>query len=169
MKRYNTASWLDPRVVVAASPIEGQGLFTREPIEEGEVVVRLGGQLLTDEEFCARRLVKYSSLAIDDRLNLLLDEDNPVNFGNHSCDSNLWMADEVTVVARRRIEAGEEVTVDYALHTADLPWSMACRCRSSSCRGVVTSDDWRRPDVQKRYAGHFSPFLNRRIASLTTG
>lgn len=165
MNRYGTSSWLDPRVVVASSSIEGQGLFARASIEADEVVIRLGGEVLTDDEFRARRLVKYSALAIDDHLNLLLGDDSPVNFGNHSCDSSLWMADEVTLVARRRIEAGEEITVDYALHTADLPWSMACRCGSPVCRGVVTNDDWRRRDVQERYAGHFSPFLNRRIAS----
>ena len=74
-------------------------------------------------------------------------------------------ADAVTLVARRPIAAGEEVTVDYATHTADLPWSMTCSCGSPHCRRVVTHDDWRRPDVQARYAGHFSPFLNRRIAA----
>ena len=165
MWRYGVSSWLDPRVAVAPSPIEGHGLFAREPIEAGAVVVRLGGEVLTDDEFRDRRLVKYSSLAIGDGLNLLLDDDSPVNFGNHSCAANLWMTDEVTSVARRRIEAGEEVTVDYALHTADLPWSMPCRCGSPLCRGTVTNEDWRRPDVQQRYAGHFSPFLNRRIAA----
>ncbi len=166
MRRYRTSSWLDPRVVVSPSPVEGRGLFARASIEEGEVVMRLGGEVLTDDEFAARPLGKYSSLAIGDRLNLLLDDDSPVTFGNHSCDANLWMADEVTLTARRRIEPGDEVTVDYALHTADLPWSMPCRCGSPVCRGTVTNEDWRRPDVQQHYAGHFSPFLNRRIAAL---
>ena len=165
MEPYPASSWLDPRVVVAPSPIAGRGLFGRERIEPGEVVMRLGGRVLTDQEFQALRLVKHNSLAIGDHLNLLLDDDSPVVFGNHSCDANLWMADEVTLVARRPIVAGEEVTVDYALHTADLPWSMDCRCGSPVCRGVVTNDDWRRRDVQQRYAGHFSPFLNRRIGS----
>ena len=27
---------------------------------------------------------------------------------NHSCDSNTWMEDEATLVARRDIESGEE-------------------------------------------------------------
>jgi hypothetical protein len=55
--------------------------------------------------------------------------------------------------------------VDYATHTADLAWSMTCTCGSPHCRRVVTNEDWRRPDVQERYADHFSPFLNRRIAA----
>jgi uncharacterized protein len=162
---HNRTPWLDPRIYVAPSPIEGLGLFARAAIEEGDVVVRLGGEVLTDEEFRARDLEKYSALAIDDGLNLLIDNDSPTNFGNHSCDANLWMADEVTLIARRPIAAGEEVTVDYATHTADLAWSMTCSCGSPHCRRIVTNEDWRRPDVQERYAGHFSPFLNRRIAA----
>ena len=56
MKHDGTSSWLDPRVVVAPSPIEGRGLFARAPIEAGEVVMRLGGEVLTDEECHDRRL-----------------------------------------------------------------------------------------------------------------
>ena len=164
---HDRTPWLDPRIDVAPSDIQGQGLFARAAIAEGEVVVRLGGEVLTDEEFRVRivNLKKYSALAIDDGLNLLIGDDSPTTFGNHSCDANLWMADAVTLIARRPIAAGEEVTVDYATHTADLAWSMTCNCGSPSCRQVVTHEDWRRPDVQARYAGHFSPFLNRRIAA----
>lgn len=128
----------------------------------------LGGRMLSDEEFLrvCRELVKYSAATIGENLNVLLDDDTPVQFGNHSCDANLWMQDEVTLVARRDIAPGEEVTVDYATYTADKPWRMACRCGASLCRVIVTQDDWRLPDVQERYAGHFSPFLNARIARL---
>ena len=162
-RRYETRSWLDPRVEVGVSSIEGKGLFARAPIEAGEAVIVLGGRVLTDEEFASLRLVKYSAATIGENLNILLDDDSPVTFGNHSCDSNLWMQDEVTVVARRPIAAGEELTVDYALHSADKPWHMACRCGSPVCRQLITSDDWKLRDVQERYAGHFSPFLNARI------
>jgi len=165
VKRYASTSWLDPRVVVGSSPIEGRGLFAPAPIENGEVVMRLGGEVVTDEEFRARRLVTYSSLAIGDGLNLLIGDASPVTFGNHSCDASPWMADEVTVTARRHIGTGEELTVDYALQTADLAWSMECRCGLPRCRGTITNEDWRR-DVQERYAGQFSPFLNQRIAAL---
>src|SRR5215213_6470204 len=142
---YDSACWLDPRVAVAPSRIEGRGLFAVTPIEAGEIVVRLDGRVMADEEFHALHLVKYSAVAIGEGLNLLIADDSPTNFGNHSCDANLWMVDEVTLAARWRIEPGEEVTVDYATHTADLPWAMACRCGSPECRGMVTNEDWRRP------------------------
>jgi hypothetical protein len=56
-------------------------------------------------------------------------------------------------------------TVDYSTHSADLPWSMPCSCGSPDCRKKATHEDWQQPDVQDRYAGHFSPVLNRRIGA----
>jgi SET domain-containing protein len=155
-------------VEVRSSGIEGRGLFACAPIAAGDVVMVLGGYVMADDEFLrvSGGMSKYSAATIGENLNILLDDDTPVQFGNHSCDANLWMQDEVTIVARRDIAPGEEITVDYATHTADKPWQMPCRCGASVCRGVITQDDWRLPDVQERYAGHFSPFLNARIASL---
>jgi hypothetical protein len=75
------------------------------------------------------------------------------------------MADEVTLVARRDLEAGEEATVDYALFTTRSNWMLdrRCRCGSPHCRLIITGDDWMREDLQERYRDHFSPFINRRI------
>jgi uncharacterized protein len=42
---------------------------------------------------------------------------------------------------------------------------MHCHCASTLCRGVVTANDWQLPVLQERYAGHFSPFINARIAT----
>ena len=93
---------------------------------------------------------------------VVLEQDG-VGTLNHSCDPNLGWAGERTLVALRDIAAGDELTVDYATMTV-APWEMDCRCGSAGCRGVVTGDDWRRPDLQERYAGRFSPFINARIA-----
>jgi hypothetical protein len=62
----------------------------------------------------------------------------------------------------------EEVTMDYAMHFADPHWMMKqpCRCGSRLCRGQITGNDWMLDELQKRYAGHFSPFLNKRIDRL---
>jgi hypothetical protein len=76
------------------------------------------------------------------------------------------MLDARTVGARRDIAAGEELTLDYALFSVAPEWRMECHCGSSLCRGVVTGNDWRLAELQERYAGHFSPFINARIAKL---
>lgn len=34
---------------------------------------------------------------------------------------------------------------------------------------VLTGDDWQRPELVTRYSGHFSPYLQRRIAASAHG
>ncbi len=90
------------------------------------------------------------------------DDDDPSQFGNHSCDANLWMRDAVRIVARRNINQDEELTIDYALMIV-VPWQMDCGCGASACRATITGDDWQLPELQLRYKDHFSPFINERI------
>ena len=164
--RYRETTWLSPKVEVRDSTIEGRGLFALQDIQPGETVIIMGGTVLTDDEFQALRLEKYSSAAIDEGLNILLDTPNPAEDGNHSCDANTWMRDEVTSEAKVQIATGRELTIDYATQTGFAAWSMPCNCGSTACRGTVTGNDWRLSDVQARYRGHFSPFLNARIEQL---
>jgi uncharacterized protein len=164
--RYRAKSWLNPSVEVRPSSIEGQGLFAREPIAEGGVVAVMGGRVIAGQELeSIKRTGRFSAAAIGEDRNLVQDEDDPFCLGNHSCDSNLWLADEVTFIARGDIKAGEELTTDYALLTVNPEWSMECHCGAEACRRTVRGDDWRRPDVQARYRGHFSPFIDQRIAN----
>jgi SET domain-containing protein len=161
-------SWLDPRIVARPSPIEGLGLFATASIAKGDVVGRLGGSVIDDADLQRISLehTKYNSAAIAEGVNLLISDDDVIARGNHSCDSNLWMRDAFTLEARRDIPPGDEVTVDYALLTAVSDWEMTCRCASPNCRRRVRGDDWMRAELQDRYRGHFSPFLNQRIQRL---
>ena len=161
-------SWLSPSLELRRSPIHGVGLFTVAPVDAGQPVASMGGSVLTDEQFAEHilRAERWSAAALDEGLNILQADDDPLSRGNHACDPNLWMADELTLVARRFIPADQEATVDYALMTVDEGWTMECNCPAEDCRGVVSASDWRRPDLQRRYSGHFSPFIERRIDSL---
>jgi uncharacterized protein len=158
-------SRLNAAVVVRASTIEGCGLFATEAIAKGDIVAVMGGQVMTDKEFehyVAHRR-KWSAMAIGNGTHLVQELDDPAAAGNHSCDPNAWLIDAVTVAARRAIEADEEITTDYATHTVDPSWQMTCNCGTSECRGVVRGDDWRRPELQVRYHGHFSPAVQARF------
>lgn len=163
--KYLSTTWYDPRLEICASPIQGNGMFAASPIHEGERVAIIGGRVLTDVEFQAFTATTetYNAVQIGEDAHLVDALTAPGGM-NHSCDSNLWMSDEVTIVARRDIAAGEELTIDYALFTAT-PWVLdhSCHCVSLLCRHVVAGTDWQRPDVQERYRDHFSPFLNERI------
>ena len=142
-------------------------MFASQSIHAGEVVVRIGGTVVTEEAFQTyiTTVPCYNAVQIGEGLHLV---DVPTSPGgmNHSCDANLWMRDEVTVVARRDIAADEELTQDYALYTSSPTWSIKpCRCGMPACRKEITGNDWQRADVQERYRDHFSPFLNERISA----
>jgi uncharacterized protein len=118
--------------------------------------MRLGGQLI-DDSALARLFAPYNSLTVGSGLHLLSDPAHPVRYGNHSCDPNLWHADATTVLARRHIRPGEELTIDYATRTGTEIWTMTCQCGSVICRGTVTGRDWRLPLLQRTYGQHWSP------------
>jgi uncharacterized protein len=156
-------SRLAPGVEVRPSPIEGLGLFATRPFAAGEVVAVLGGRVVDDPGWAAAAAQgPVSGYAFAEGRHLVQDDDDPARFGNHSCDPTTWLADDVTLVTRRAVGRGEELTSDYATMTGDPEWAMECRCGAASCRGTVTGRDLERPELRDRYAGHVAPWLERR-------
>jgi uncharacterized protein len=150
-----------------ASEIAGRGLFATEPIAAGEVVAVKGGHIVETAAMDALPArLRNSEIQIADGLHLVAlteDEYEPVMlFINHSCEPNTGFAGNVVLVTMRDVAAGEELTTDYAMFD-DYAGSMDCRCGAPSCRRVIHGDDWRRPDLQRRYAGYFSAYLQARI------
>jgi hypothetical protein len=163
MAAPRSRSVLTPGVEVRPSPIEGLGLFAARAFAAGEVVAVLGGRVVDDAGWAeAAAGGPVSGYAIGEGRHLVQDEDDPARFGNHSCDPTTWLVDAVTLVARRPVAAGEELTSDYATLTADPAWALSCRCGAEECRGWVTGVDHLRPELRRRYAGHLVPFLERR-------
>ncbi len=46
---------------------------------------------------------------------------------------------------------------------------MTCHCNTASCRRVIDGRDWRRRDLQRRYQGYFSWYLQRKITEMPSG
>lgn len=163
-KVIRSVSWLDPRIKVSDSAIHGQGLFATAPIGTGEVVMRWGGTVIPITELDAlKTLDRYDCAALSEDSIIVFAADDPVIYGNHSCDPTLSMETETTLSTRWDIQAGEELTVDYAVLSDDPSWTMVCTCQSPLCRGIIRGDDWTRLDLQARYTGHFAPYLSHRF------
>ena len=82
---------------------------------------------------------------------------------NHSCEPNLGLQGQIVYVALRDIAVGEELTFDYAMNEDDPNEIMTCQCGAESCRKVITGVVWKKPEIQSRYNGYFSWFIQRRI------
>jgi uncharacterized protein len=166
MNDIPSRSWLSPNVTVRKSRIHNLGLFANAAIAREETVAILGGTTLTDREVDEkmRSDERYDGVALDRNKNLnIAPRDWPGIYGNHSCDPNLWMKGRVTIIARRDVRPGEELTTDYAMYTISPGWSMECNCGSSLCRRVITGNDWKLPELRARYRGHFSPVIENLI------
>ncbi|CAF1240183.1 unnamed protein product [Rotaria sordida] len=172
-KVYRNSSWIDKRIEVRESPIHGKGLFAREPLAVGEIIIVCGGQLwprTTPLETLLNQVHRDSIVPLDDEYYLCMNiNDPPTNdiYMNHSCNPNTWLQDECTVVVRSPINRNDEITTDYAMISDDdIVITESCQCKSDQCRRLITLKDWMRPELQERYFGHFLPFLNNKIKLL---
>jgi hypothetical protein len=164
-------SYFSPKTEKRKSPIEGRGLFAKQRIDAGEIVVVKGGYVLTKSQRDEiGRMLGPSEIQITDELFIgpvkKCQREGGMMHLNHSCAPNLGLQGQVVFIALRDIDADEELTLDYAM-TDDEPYEMQCRCRSPACRGTITGGDWRKPEIQQKYDGHFSWFIQRRIDALT--
>ena len=165
-------SFLSPKLEVRANPAKGgQGLYARQPLQADEVVLIWGGRTISADELTQvpdeRR---HCVVQIEEGFyTITIDPPEPTDYINHSCNANAGLRGQVVVVAMRDIEAGEEVCFDYAM-TDDNPYDeFECACGAPDCRGWVTGNDWKRPELWERYAGYFSAYLQRRIDRLKRG
>lgn len=86
---------------------------------------------------------------------------------NHSCDPNLGWSATGEPVALHDIDEGAELTTDYATSITDPDFVLTCHCETYRCRQLIEGTDWQIPQLQKRYAGFWSPEVQRRIDDLS--
>lgn len=161
------SSYLSPKLDVRDTGARGRGIFALETIHAGELVAAWGGTVtpgallhLVPEEL-ARLTVQ-----IEDDLYLVEDRPGPGVYINHSCSPNAGIAGTQLLVAMREIAPGEEVCFDYAMTDGSPYDEFACACGAPNCRGRITGNDWRAPELWQRYDGYFSLYLQRRINQL---
>jgi len=155
------SSWLHRAIEVRDSLIHGKGLFTTEDLPANTTVIELGGVVISDSQL-DELISPYSSVGLDPGRHLLIQADDPVRFGNHSCEPNLWLDGPLREVTRRTVVAGEELTIDYATQTTRRGWKMLCTCGSADCRVLISAEDRHREDLQRRYRDHWNPQLLQR-------
>ena len=164
-----TLSYRSPKTEVRASQIHGRGLFATMGIAKDEIVAVKGGHIINREMLREKVTPRLGPVEIQIDNDLFIapvtEEEREASMlcSNHSCNPNLGMRGEITLVAMRDIRAGEELTHDWAM-TDDDDYSVECKCGAPNCRKILTGKDWQRPDLQQRYAGYFSAYLADKIA-----
>jgi uncharacterized protein len=142
----------------------GNSIFAIKPIKKGELIAVFGGVVYEWETFIhLPERERMLCLQVEDRHFLVPRPIGEGDYVNHSCNPNAGLSGQIGLVAMRDIKIGEEVCFDYAMCDT-MPYDeFDCLCGAPTCRGRVGGNDWQRPELQKRYAGFFSPHVQRRI------
>lgn len=82
----------------------------------------------------------------------------------HSCDPNAGVRSNddggYDLIARRRIEPGEEITIDTAMCNYEIrPAFSPCHCGAATCRGRITGWKGLTPDQKQAYADFAAGYL----------
>lgn len=158
-------SLLSPRCEIRQSPLAGIGVFANTDISRGDWVALWGGKIYSHEEIdaLAENYPNFAShpVSVFEGYSLastsLTRIDDAERF-NHSCSPNIGIRGQIVVVARRRIQAGEELCFDYGTsETGFEPFS--CQCGSKDCRDLIDGTAWTDPAFQRRHRGWFSWYL----------
>lgn len=129
------------------SRIHRFGVFSAETIPSGRKVIEYRGERISRRE-SRRRYLRAAESSGNPLLYLFRVDQRWVIDGavggsgaeyiNHCCDPNLTARVEnghVNYWSRRRIERGEELTVDYKFPRNGQ--KIPCRCRAANCRGTL--------------------------------
>jgi hypothetical protein len=164
-----TTSYLSPKLESRPNQQKGGvGVFAREAVQAGELLVVWGGDVVNGERLeQLPTQTRQHTIQVEENLYLMpIRPPEPADYVNHSCDPNAGLSGQIVLLALRNIEPGEEICFDYATCDGSPYDEFICECGTPNCRGRVTGNDWSRPELWERYAGYFSPYLQRRIERL---
>ncbi len=158
------------QIEVRKSDVEaiGRTVYTLEDIPKDSIIVMGGAQVSSstadvppDTDFCTTYNEKHYLAPLD------FDDPTPNWFMNHSCESNIKIIGLFTLIARRDIESGEELTIDYGAVTASSrKWSMQCLQGCKDCRSIISNEDWKKREFFFNHYEEWPAFIQKKGSAL---
>jgi SET domain-containing protein len=167
-KKQSPWSYFNPKCEVRKNQHGEYAVYAREFLPKGELISLWGGDIVEIKKLDPH-MPRFTQrvLQIDEELCILtIEEQEPNDCFNHSCDPNLGFSGQIGLVTMRDVQPGEELTFDYAMSDGSPYDEFDCYCGSPNCRKKVTGNDWQIPQLWKKYDGYFSTYLTKRIQKL---
>lgn len=150
---------------------DGKGVFAKDYIKKGEVCAIFGGHIISLKQ--ERELpdgMNDTGIQISEEFVMSsLDSKEDTDYFNHSCEPNAGISGQIILVAMRDILKDEQVTFDYAMCSSfsatfsPVFYEFKCNCEMPSCRGFISDDDWKKHELQNKYLGYFSRYIQDKI------
>lgn len=149
----------------------GAGVFAIRAISRGARILRIDGRLQTHP-------TRYSiQLDVDVHIECFDHDENsnntastqmrsrhPWRFLNHSCEPNARVFGR-SLLARRAISAGEQISFDYTTTEAEMAEPFHCGCGNSNCLGLVRGFAHLSAAQQRLRGTRLAPHLRRLLLS----
>jgi hypothetical protein len=137
----------------------GEGVFALRALSQGDRILEIEGEPVPAP---TRHSIQLNlDLHIECTTTIGADEMRvrfPWRFLNHCCEPNASVLGR-TLVARRAIAAGEEITFDYTTTEAAMAEPFRCGCGAARCLGEVRGFLALTPDEQRARTGFVAPHL----------
>ena len=154
-------AWASPTLELRVDDAGDLGVFAREAIEPGEVLVALAHRFVTDRDRHTIQLGEDLHQAFTNEID---------DYVNHSCDPNAALDfDRLELVALRPIAAGEEVRSHYLTFEWEMVAPFACHCGAPACLGEIRGFAHLDPDEQDELIASASPYLRMRLDDVRSG
>ncbi|XWW94469.1 hypothetical protein V2A60_008768 [Cordyceps javanica] len=145
------ATKIEARCKVLPAGDRGAGLFADEAIRPNRFVAQYTGEVIPVEECLERYCSIYSGRQVHYVMSLGMglacdatSIGGKARFINHHCDPNCVVRKQevsgmpcLLIFAKRHVEAGEELTLDYRFDTLPGATKQPCRCGAGRCRGFL--------------------------------
>ena len=139
-------------VLVLRSPLAGAAVFASRRFVTGDAILELDGVAAgPGPRPPGRRWIQIGRRRFMDVTGTMAAH------VRHSCQPAAGLHGVRTLVARRTIQPGEEITYDWAMSEAEV--DAVCLCRTAACRGLVGG--WRRlpSRLRRAYRGWTAEYL----------
>jgi D-alanine-D-alanine ligase len=135
------------KYVMKGNSISGYGIYAQQSIARREVIFRLeeSAQRIVTRRYVEqhwnkkdRETFRRYAYPLSKEVFILWDDD-PSNWApqNHSCDPNTGY-DGLNVIALRRIQKGEELTLNYSSFSNEHMEPFVCNCGAPNCSKWIT-------------------------------
>ncbi len=101
-----------------------QGLFASNQYKKDSTIAKIEGRILSEA-------TRYSYQILPDKH---IESDSELKYVNHHCMPNAYIKD-ISLIANRDIEIGEEITFDYNSNEDCLSNPFICNCCGKQIKG----------------------------------
>lgn len=150
-------SYIHPELYIEDSTVEGKGIFTKVDLLPDILMFDVVAEKIryTNDPSLADQNPNWIGVGFQEWLKV--GPGDIASYLNHSCSPNVILNEKSQLITMSRINAHEELVMDYSTTELDPYWKMDCTCGASECRKVLRSFQFLPHELRVKYQKYLPP------------